>query len=287
MSRSISSAFFAKLQETGMGIATIIDLETRGKSFHWVAANDEVFFTLSGALTKYDPFPGQTLSGVKEGTDMSVSVIDFMVANTGDLFAELMETKDLDFAVLKVGRVFTSTPDLGRMEIFQGRLGDYTYDRNAITGQARNKWNSAQVQWPYYNYQDKCIWRFGDTGCGFDTSSITENFTAADIVVGSTTTLAIRMTDGTLTNTFADGRFDFGRITITDGLNSGHVRTIRSHSGDLFSLSHALPVNSFTVFGFSIFPGCRKRKTEDCTTLYSNAENFVGFPWIPIQEDGF
>lgn len=287
MSTSPNSAFFTKMQADGLGLALVIDLETRGKDFHWTSANDELFYTLSATLTKYSPFPGETLQGLKKSSDLSVSVIDFVVANTGDLFAELMETKDLDFAAIKVGRVFTDTPDLGRLEVYQGRLGDYTYDRNAITGQARNRWNSAQVRWPYYSYADNCVWRFGGTGCGFDTTSITQTFSAGNVEVGSTTQLAILFTAGTITNTWADGRFDFGRITITDGPNSGYVRTIRSHSGDMFLLSHPLPVNSFSVFGFSVFPGCRKRWEADCTTLYDNAENFMGFPWIPIQEDAF
>jgi len=287
MTRSVNSAFFTRMQGGGLGMALVIDLETRGKNFHWTSANNEIFYTLSSDLTKYDPFPGQTLNGLRQTNDLSVSVIDFVVANTGDLFPELLETKDLDFATLKIGRVFTDTPDLGRMEIFQGRIGDYTYDRNAIAGSVRNQWNSAGLRFPYLNYQDKCSWRFGSTGCGFDTTSVTLTGDVSSIIVGSTTQIAIRFQDGTISNSYANNRFDFGRITIVDGPNSGHIRTIRSHSGDMFLLSHELPVNSFSTFGFSIFPGCRKRKTEDCTSLYDNAANFMGFPWIPIQEDAF
>ncbi len=287
MARDISSAFFTRMQQDGLDLVLVIDLETKGLDFHWTSANDEVFYTLSGALTKYAPFPGQTLDGLRQTNDLSVSVIDFIVANTGDLFAELMETKDLDFADIKIGRVFASTPDLGRMYTFQGKIGDYSYDRNMISGQARNRWNSANVRWPYYNYQDNCPWRFGSVPCGFDTSSITESFTVTDIVVGSTTQIAIRFVNGTITNTFSNGRFDFGRLTVTDGPNSGHIRTIRSHSGDLFLLSHDLPVNSFSTFGIDIFPGCRKRRIPDCHSLYNNAESFLGFPHIPIQEDAF
>jgi hypothetical protein len=287
MTRSVSSAFFTKMQGDSFGMALVIDLETPGQSFHWTGANDKLTYTLSSVPTEYNPFPGTTGRGIRESNDLSVSVIDFIVANTGDLFPDLMANNDLDFAEIKIGRVFTDTPDLGRMEIYQGRLGEYSYDRNAISGQARNKWNSGNVRWPHYNFQDKCAWTFGSSGCGFDTSSITETFSAGNIVAGSTTTLAIRFTDGTITNTFANNRFDFGRLTVTNGPNSGSIRTIRVHTGDLFQLSHALPVNSFATFDISVFPGCRKQRIADCTTLYDNPENFLGFPWIPIQEDAF
>lgn len=288
MSRTLpNSAFFTKMQQDGLLAALVIDLETRGQNYHWTSANNELFVTLSGTLTKYDPFPGQTLNGLKQTNDLGVSIIDFIVANTGDLISDLLSTNDLDFATLKLGRIFTDTPDLGRMDIFEGRIGDYVHDRNTIAGQVRNRWNSARVKWPYYNMQDKCAWRFGSVGCGFDTSSITLNFDQTDIEVGSTTPLAILFTGTTISQSYSNKRFNFGRLTVTDGPNSGHIRTIRAHSGDLFELSHALPVNSFSTFGFSVFPGCRKRRIADCRSLYDNDENFLGLPWIPIQEDGF
>lgn len=282
-----NTAFYDRMQEDGLRMALLIDLETNGPSFRWTSANDPITYTLSGNVTKYEPFPGQTLDGLRRSNDMQVSVIDFIVANTGTLLQDLISGYDLDLATVKIGRVFIDTPDLGRMDLFEGRMADHTYDRNAIAGQVRNRWNSANVSWPYYNYQDKCAWRFGGTGCGFDTSSITLTFSSGNLVTASCDQLNITLVSTTLAQSYSNGRFDFGRITITDGPNSGHIRTIRSHSGDLLQLSHKLPVNSFSTFDFSIFPGCRKRRIEDCRSLYNNDENFLAWPWIPIQEDGF
>lgn len=282
-----SSAYFTRLQEDGVTMCELIDLETKGPSFHWTTANQPLVFTLSGSLVQYDPFPGKTIAGVKESTDLAVSVIDFVMANTGSVFSDLMVSNDMDMAVLKVGRVFTDTPDMGRMEIYVGKLGDFSYDRNQISGQARNKYGSANTRWPYYNYQDACIWRFGGEGCGFDTTSITLALATDSIDTTSSTTINILLQSGTLQSSFDNGRFDFGRFTVTDGVNSGHTRTIRAHTGDLLFLSHPLPVNSFANIAADIFPGCRKRRITDCVSLYDNAENFVGFEWIPIQEDAF
>jgi len=282
-----NTPFYTRLQGDGVQMCELIDLETKGPHFHWTTANQPVVYTLSGTAIQYDPFPGQTLTGVKEGTDLSVSIIDFVVANTGSLFTDLIVNNDLDMSVVKVGRVFPDTPDLGRMEIFNGRLGDFTYDRNQMSGQARNQYGSGNTRWPYYNYQDKCIWRFGGTGCGFDTSAVTLALDTTSIDTSSSTTINILAASGTLTLSYDNGRFDFGRFTVTDGVNSGHTRTIRAHTGDLLFLSHPLPINSFANFAASIFPGCRKRRVTDCVSLYDNAENFGGYPWIPIQEDAF
>lgn len=283
--RSVSSAFFTRLQGDGLHFAELIDIETRNKSFHWTTSNQKLTYTLSGVPTVYEPFPGGSQQGFQESTDLTVSAIDFTVANTGEIFQRLMESNDLDFASVKVGRVFIDTPDLGRLEIFQGKLADYSYNRQQIAGQARNKWTSADVQFPYYTYQDNCVWRFGSAGCGFDTSSIT--LSLGSVVVGSCTTFNLLLPTGTLTASYSAGRFDFGRCTIVGGVNSGNIRTIRAHTGDLLMLSHPLPVNSFADMSIAIYPGCRKRLIADCKSIYNNTKNFLGFPWIPVQEDAF
>jgi len=282
-----NTPFFTRLQADNVSLCELIDLETNGPSFRWTTANQPITYTLSGTLTEYSPFPGKTIGGVKESTDLSVSIIDFIVANTGQIFSDLIVSNDFDMATINVGRVFTDTPDLGRMEIFQGKLGDFSYDRNQISGQARSQYGSANTRWPYYNYQDTCIWKFGGTGCGFDTSSVTLTLGLASFDLGSSTTLNILLASGTLTGSFSNGRFDFGKFTVTDGVNSGHQRTVRAHTGDLLFLSHPLPINSLTNIAGTIFPGCRKRRVNDCVSLYNNAKNFVGFEWIPIQEDAF
>lgn len=282
-----NSAFFDRLQEDGVQMCEVIDLETKGPAFHWCTANQPLTQTLSGTPTTYFPFPGKTIGGVRESTELSISVIDFIMANTGQIFADLITTNDMDAAAIKVGRIFPDTPDLGRMEVYHGKLGDFTYDRNQVSGQARSQYGSGNTRWPYYNYQDACIWRFGGTGCGFDTSTVTLALDATSIDTGSSTTINFLAASGTLTLSFSNGHWDFGRLTVTGGVNSGHVRTIRAHTGDLLFLSHPLPINSFAAMTVDIWPGCRKRRVTDCVSKYNNAANFVGFEWIPIQEDAF
>ncbi len=118
-------------------------------------------------------------------------------------------------------------------------------------------------------------------------SSITLTLATTSINVASSTTLNLRLNSGTISASYANGRFDFGRFTVTGGVNSGQVRTIRAHTGDLLMLSHALAINSLASISGTIFPGCRKRMIPDCVSLYNNVENFLGHPWIPIQEDAF
>lgn len=280
-------AYRAALQSDGMTLVELIDLSMRGYSYHWTTGNQPLTYTLSGVPTTYEPFPGTVPNGIEDGVDLGVSVIDFVVANSGSILRTLLQGGAFAEADLAVGRVFPDTPDLGRMEIFVGKIGDYAHNRMEIKGQARNAWQSLSTRFPYHVYGDKCTWRFGSDGCGFNTASITTAVAEASVNVSSSTTLNILLSSGFLSNSYASGRFDFGRLTVTGGVNSGQVRTIRQHTGDLVALSHPLPFNSFAGITLEIFPGCRKRILEDCHSTYNNARNFMGFPWIPVQEDAF
>lgn len=281
------SAFYAKMQTSGEQLIEIIDLVTQNNKYHWTTFNQYLTVTRSSVVTEYIPLPGNVTRGLQEDSDLSVGVINFVLANTGDVLQNMLESDDISNATIEIGRVFADTPDLGRMPYYDGKIGNYSYDRSKIQAQARGKWGGLAQQFPYYTFKDTCSWRFGGAGCGFDTTSITVSVPVNSIEVSSSTQINILLGSGTLQQSYSDGRFDFGRFTVTDGVNSGFERTIRSHTGDLLRLSHPLPVNSFSFMEFDIFPGCRKALLEDCHSLYDNSSAFLGWPWIPLQEDLF
>lgn len=285
MARAVSSAFWARLQLDEVNLTELIDLELPyGGAKHWTTSNQPLTYTLSGAPTVYTPFPGHATSGIEESIDLGVSIVQFTMANTGDDIQTQLVARDFSLAQIKIGQCFVDTPDLGRMNIYLGKIGDFSHNRDEISGQGRNLWKSLNIRWPYFTYQEKCVWRFGGAGCGFNTASVT--VAVNTINVASSDTLNILLTTGSL-NGYTPGRFNYGRATITGGTNSGAIRTIRNHSGDLLQLSHELPDTDLTGLTLSIFPGCQKRLIEDCKSLYNNDANFMGFPWIPNFEDAF
>ena len=279
MTRGVSSAYFDRLQEDSVTVVELIELVGSTRQWYWTTANH----TIVSSDQTYDPFPGRSGKGLEESIDLGISVIDFVIANSGGDFDLLLDTNNLDFADLSIRRIFPDTPDLDSMNIFKGRLGDFSYDRRMVSGQARNAFNGVQIKWPYYTYMDQCAWRFGSTGCSFDTSSITiTNSLLLDV-----DRLAVSVNSGTLTQSYSNDYFTKGRITFLDGINSGEVRTIRAHSGEVLELSHELPSSVAAGAGFDLYPGCRHRLIEDCLSKYNNSSNFLGFPWIPRQEQAF
>lgn len=273
-----NSAFWERLQGDTMEIAEVIRLDHANLKKRWTTNNETI--TRSGE--EYKPFPGQSEGGVEESSDLSVAVAGFVFANSGGEFDVLLHAANFDMATVIVERVFTDTPDLGSIEIFRGLLGDLSYTRTQISGEARTQWGGKNQNWPYHAYKDTCSWRFGSQGCGVDVSSFTLTFSGTQIASG--TAIAMVLTGTTLTQSYSNGFFDFGKLTFLTGPNSGEVRTIRTHSGNLLGLSHKLPYTANTG-DFSVYPGCRKRWEADCTSKYNNEGNFLGFKWIPIQED--
>lgn len=280
----ISSGYWEMLQTDDPQIAVAIDLFTPAGDFHWTTQNDDTSFdNSSGAAVTYTPFPGVPLGGNRRGTDITVAAMDFIIANSGGVFDALILGKELHRSSIVLRRYFTNTPGLGAVEFMRGSLGDFTWDRDMLQGQVRDPIGSAKQKWPYYNYQDNCVWKFGSPACGFDTSSVTITLS---VDVASSTTLNILCVSGSLTQSYANDFFTFGKFSAIGGVNSGQVRTVRAHSGDQIDLSHAYGgvVSSLEA---TIFPGCRKRRVSDCTSKYDNLHNFLGWEWIPIQEEAF
>lgn len=277
--RDISSAYWLGLQADGVKITEIIELTTVVGAYRFTTNNRTI--TVSG--NAYEPFLGETIDGIKESADMAVNVIDFILANSGGAFDALLETNALDVSSLRIARVFTNSPDLDQMDIFNGYVGDYSHNRVRITGQARNIYGGFEIQWPYYTYMDQCTWRFGSTGCGINTTSQTVSTTVNS---GTSDRLEVAIASAA-TITQDAGYYEKGRITFTSGANSGQIRTIRGHNGLAFTLSHLLPSAPSSGDTADIFPGCRKRFIEDCTSKYNNNSGFLGFPWIPKQENAF
>ena len=258
-------------------MAELITLESRVKTWRWCTSDKEI---VSSGYT-YVPFMGETGGGIQESIDLGIATIDFTMINSGTEFDALLNANDIDMALITVRRVHVSTPDGGSAEIYRGKLGDYSHDRNQLSGQARNFFNSINVQWPIYTYMDQCAWRFGSGPCGFNTASITVSSTCNPVSSG------YRLGAVCAIASIANGYYEKGRFTFTSGTNSGQARSVRVQSGTRIEFSHSMPYDISSGDTFNLYPGCRKRIIDDCTSKYNNNRNALAFPWIPKQENAF
>ena len=280
----VNTAFMARLQQEDVGnYVEVIALEGRGFKRYYTTCNQGIYATLSGQLVEYEPLPGQASGTIQSATDLTVATMEFLLASSGAAsLLTLINANQMDAADITIERLFTDTPDLGRMPVYRGKLGDIQWNRDAVKAQGRNVWDSFDTMWPYHTYQDGCAWRFGSAGCGFNTASVTVTIPASTIVVGSSSRIGVFTTS---LGAQPDDYWTFGRVTWTVGANSGQVRAIRDHVGNAIQLSHALPFQPRSGDEFTIYPGCRKRRIADCTSKYNNAQNFSGFWTTPIPEE--
>lgn len=280
----VNSAFMERLEREDVGnYVEVIALEGRGFNKFFTTCNQHVYATLSGQLRGYEPLPGQASGTIQNATDLTVATMEFMLASSAATeLLTLINANQIDAADITIERLFVDTPDLGRMPVYRGKLGDIQWNRQSVKAQGRNVWDSYDTMWPYHTYADGCAWRFGSAGCGIDTSSFTITVPASAVIVSSCSRI------GVFTSSLGaqpDDHYTFGRVTWTSGANSGQVRAIREHIGNAIQFSHALPFQPVSGDTFSIFPGCRKRRIHDCTSKYNNARNFLGFWTTPIPEE--
>lgn len=280
----VNSAFMERLEKEDVGTyVELISLEGRGFREYYTTCNQEIYATLSGALQEYRPLPGEASGTIQSATDLTVATMNFILSSSGsNSLIRLLDANQMDAGDIEIVRVFADTPDLGRFPVYRGKIGDISWNRQAAMAQGRNVWDSFDTNWPYHTYSDGCIWRFGSAGCGFNTSSVTVTVSPANIEVASCSRIAF-LTQSLAA--YAADYFTFGRVTFLQGANSGQVRAIREHDGNIIKFSHALPFNPVSGDSFAIFPGCRKRRVEDCTSKYNNARNWSGFWTIPIPEE--
>jgi uncharacterized phage protein (TIGR02218 family) len=276
--RDTTSAFWYLAQQDTVVIAELIEFTHSTQMFRWTTSNDKI---VSSGYT-YIPFAGGTGGGIEESIDLGISTIDFVVINSGNELDPIIQANELDMALMTVRRVHVSTPDGGSIEIYRGKVGDYGVTRQQISGQARNFFNSINIQWPPYTYMDQCAWRFGGAGCGINTTSYTVVSTASPVSSG------YRLGANCAINSISNGYYNKGRFTFTSGANSGTARSVRNHTAaGLIEFSHAYPYNISSGDTFSLYPGCSKRLIDDCTSKYNNVRNALAFPWIPKQENAF
>lgn len=280
---SVNSAFDARLEEDVVGtLVSLVEVEGAGFTEFYTTANQELFATLSGQLREYKPLPGQASGNIQSATDLSVSTMEFtLAASAAANLLSLLPANNLDAATIRIYDVFADTPDLGRMAVYIGKIGDFGWNRTAVKAQGRNVWDSRFLEFPYYTYGDGCFWRFGSPGCGIDTSSYTIVVSPSRLAVSSCSRIGLWVNS---LGTVPDGYYDFGRVTFTGGVNSGQIRAVRNHLGQSLQLSHALPYDPQSGDAMTLFPGCRKRFFADCTSKYNNARNYNGYQTIPIPE---
>ena len=233
----------------------------------------------------YSAGPGLDITSIVTSAGFDVDNMELSTLDDGTVFsrADVLSGvwRNAAFAIYKAN---WASPSDGVEPVLAGTIGEGTLKQGSLVFELRGL--QQYLQQPIGDVSSKtCRAHFADfpninnnNRCRLDPDDFT--FTAT---VTSVTSNQV-FTASSLAQ--ADDYFGDGVLTWTDGPNAGLRQKVKTHtSGGNLTLS--LPMLLAVSIGdeFSVIAGCRKRRTEDCKTKFSNALNFQGEPDRPTTDD--
>jgi len=280
--KTLSSGFIADLQAGVQTFNTCLAItRTDGAAFYFTDCDQPIVF---GGHT-YDPTDGYAPTQMQSSADLSVDHVEVLAyLKSGALLeADLMAGK-WDDAIVQMFMVNRKALAHGAYQMRYGVLGQVTITspgqyQAELRGIAQ--WMQKQIG---QLISPTCRWTLGDLGSGgaIAGSHCTVNLPA---LAGSYSVTSVTNNQAFHASSLAqpDGYYTMGFLTWTSGLNNGRSMDIQAYALTGGSVVLQLPMLNNIVIGdaFTIYPGCRKRKVEDCINKFNNVINFGGFAELP------
>lgn len=172
-------------------------------------------------------------------------------------------------------------PSYGIITLLTGTLSTFEVtDKLKGSFECRGILTTADARIGEY-YSPNCRADLGDARCGVDLAAIT---TTGTVTSAPTANRVV----AELVDNPTDGYYSFGVLTWTSGDNDGFSIEITnqyavSGTEDMLYMSLAMPYDVQVGDTFELVPGCDKRLTT-CITKFSNAANFRGEPYAPLND---
>jgi uncharacterized phage protein (TIGR02218 family) len=220
---------------------------------------------------------GLTGSEVTQKLGLAADTSELSGALTDDALNEAdLAAGHYDGAAVEIWLVDWSEPAL-RVLLAKGTLGEVRRDGSVFTAEVRGlsdrlSQNSGRL------FTATCSADLGDGRCTIDLNDPVFRGTGVVISPASRSTFTASGLDD-----FEDGWFTAGKLTFTNGANSGLSVEVKSHrkAGSVsLLLWQAMPEPIAAGNTFIVTAGCDKR-FETCRNRFNNAVNFRGFPHIP------
>lgn len=219
---------------------------------------------------------GFTPSAVEGQIDLAVPNLELV----GLLDSESITVEDLlagkwDGASVEIFEVNYADLTQGRMILQVGNIGNVTAGSSGFKAEGRGL--SQFLQQPVGEvYTPACAANLGDSRCGVSLTALTE--------VGAVTAVESwrEFTDSGRGE--ASDYWGGGVVEWLTGLNAGLRMEVANFAAGVFTLHMMMPYEVAVGDTYSVIPGCRKRRDEDCFTKFNNVVNFRGFPDVPLND---
>jgi uncharacterized phage protein (TIGR02218 family) len=231
------------------------------------------------------------LSKVREAIGLEVATMDVTIGCGttamigGTSIRQLARQGLFDDARVEVARLYLTRPGVAvatAIVRFSGVVSDYEADSNEVRLRVQSDIYQFEEVLPRHLIREKCVWAFGDAGCGIVRSTLV----VSDTAEASSTATEIKYTSATLPPWGFQG-FPGGVLAFTSGALSGLSRTIASYWSDVvinydfyLTVSVPFPVAPAVGDALTVTPGCDKTYST-CLNAYANTTRRRGFDFVP------
>lgn len=221
----------------------------------------------------YQASTGFIPSAVESQASMAVDnmdvegMLDSDTINEADILAGLY-----DFAQVETFLLNYEDTSQGVLQLRTGWLGEVQMNQQHFVAEVRGL-TQRLSQHMGDLYSPTCRARLGDSRCGVDVATFSENGTMDTVQSASEFTDAAR--------TEAAGSYDGGEIKFTSGANEDIVREVKFFfAGGVIQTALPFPFMVQAGDSYTITQGCNKTLT-DCVEKFGNVVNFRGEPHVP------
>lgn len=268
--KTISAGLAAHLALNSTTIATCWKATLTNGTVYGFTSHD-ADLVVSGVT--YLAATGQTPSAISSGSDLAVDNLDVIGFLDSAVITEADVNAGLwDYAAIEIFQVNWADLTQGTLKLRNGKLGEIRLGRQQFTAELRGLTQHLQ-QVIGKIYSATCRADLGDAQCGINLASWT--------VTGTLTGVTSKRVFTDSARAEASQYFTGGKITFTGGANNGLSMEVKSFASGVFTLQLEMPFTVAIGDTYSVYAGCRKRFSEDCTVKFSNAVNFRGEPHVP------
>jgi uncharacterized phage protein (TIGR02218 family) len=227
--------------------------------------------------TTYKAATGFVPSAIE--SDISMSVANLEVG--GILDSDSITEADVldgrwDAAEVEIFQCNYANLSQGTMTLRTGTIGNITAGTSGFKAEVRGL--SQSIQQPVGRvYGAACDANLGDARCKINLAPLT--------TTAAVTSDVDRRTFSATSIATVDDYYGAGVVSWLTGNNAGLSMEVATFAAAGVVALHLPMPNDIQVGDtFTIVPGCRKRRTEDCKVKFNNVVNFRGFADVPLND---
>jgi len=233
---------------------------------HWRYTSGDVSVTYDSEV--YSPAVLER-SRTKYNSQLDVTTMQIKVAALSDLTIDFISVNPVEIFWISIMKLHREQSPLEADVIFVGQIKDVSFKGIQANVNCVGFEHFLKKTIPTWRYQLTCNHQVFDTKCALTKASYktTENVTLdANKLVLTGTNFGLK----------DDGYFIGGEVVF--GVES---RAIVEHSGEEITIMYKF-VELEDNDSVDAYPGCDGR-VETCRDKYDNIDNFLGFPFIPVE----